>query len=568
MTQTSRHARARLRPASPSVIFAAGLALLLVVPSDAREADPAVDAVRAHTEFLAHDLLEGRDTGSRGHDIAAHYVAAQFQMFGLSPAGTGGYLQPVPLRRRRLVDSAISLRIGKDRLPLVNGESVAVDGSSLHALEDLDLPLVFAGWGITAPDLGLDDYRGIDVRGKAAVIIEGGPPSLPGALRAHYSWTQQKERMAAAAGAVAIVTIKSPARERFSPWSLTAQFRPLPAVDWHSDDVDRPPAVRATISLSPTIAARLFEANGQDLARLYRDADSRPPKARALDAAIHIKRETSHEAITSPNVIGMIAGSDPDLKDEYVLILSHLDHVGVGKPVDGDHIYNGAIDNAGGVAVMIEAARNLQARGTKRSILFIATTGEEKGLIGADYFSAFPTVPIDRIVAAVSVDGLMAWHDFEDIVALGADHSNLGEASAAAAAAIGARHVPDPIPERGNLALSDQYPFLRAGIPVLFPNPGPRDPATGAPKHPLWSAYERDSYHKPSDETSLPIRWDVAGRWARYIEGTIERIANGPKPAWYAGDEVARGFAPGQPTVARPSSAREVRGPAKSQRKR
>ena len=261
--------------------------------------------------------------------------------------------------------------------------------------------------------------------------------------------------MAAAAGAAAIITIKSPARERFSPWDMARQFRPLPAVHWHAEQRNQPPPVRATVSLSPAIAARLFKASGLDLGQLYRDAESRPLEGRAFDAAIRISRTSRHDDIQSPNVVGMIPGTDASLKDEYILVLAHLDHVGIGKPVDGDAIYNGAIDNAGGVAVMLEAARALKARGTRRSIIFVATTGEEKGLVGADYYAAFPTVPLAQIVAAVSVDGLMAWHDFTDIVSLGADHSNLGEASAAAAKSIGARHVPDPIPERGNLALSD-----------------------------------------------------------------------------------------------------------------
>lgn len=526
-------------------------AILWFAPAHAE--DPLENAVRAHTTFLAHDLLEGRDTGTRGYDIAAQYVASVFLQYGLAPAGTEGYLQPVPLRRRTLLDSRLGLRIGKEEVALVNGETVAIDASASGTVEALDLPLVFVGWGISAPELGLDDYRGLDVRGKAVVLIEGAPPSLPGALRAHYSWVQQKERMAAAEGAAAIVTIKSPARERFSPWEMTRQFRPLPAVHWHAERANQPPAVQATVSLAPAVAARLFSANGIDLAGLYADADRKAPKGRALDAAIRIERRSSHEDIRSPNVVALIPGSDPAYKDEHVLVLAHLDHVGVGKPVEGDAIYNGAIDNAGGVAVMLETARALKARGTKRSILFVATTGEEKGLVGADYFSAFPTVPLRKIVAAVSVDGLMAWHDFEDIVSLGSDHSNLGEASAAAAAAIGARHVPDPIPDRGNLALSDQYPFLRAGIPVLFPNPGPRDPATGAAEHPAWTAYEEKSYHKPSDQVSLPIRWDVAARWARYIEGTLGRIADGPRPAWYEGDDLARGFAPTAPRVAKPA---------------
>ena len=520
--------------------------------------DRLAGAVRAHTVFLAHDLLEGRDTGSRGYDIAAEYVAAQFMQHGVEPAGTDGYLQPVPLRRRSLESSRLVLHTGADTLELVNGEDVAIDASAWQAVEDLDLPLVFVGWGITAPGLGLDDYRGVDVAGKAVVLVEGAPVRLPGALRAHYTWIQQKERMAAAAGAAAVVTLKSPARERVSPWERMRQLKPLPAMHWNAGADDPRTALRGTATLSPSVATRLFADSGMDLARVYAaaDGDGALPPSRPLDARLRIQRTSKHEDISSPNVIGLVPGSDPLLRDDVVLVLAHLDHVGIGNPVAGDAIYNGAVDNAGGVAVMIEAASRLRAKAPKRSILFVATTGEERGLIGADWFAAFPTVPLERIVAAISVDGLMAFHDFEDIVALGAEHSNLGEASAAAAAAIGARHVPDPIPERGNLALSDQYPFLRAGIPVLFPNPGPRDPATGIAEHPAWTAYETGSYHQPSDDTSLPLRWDVAARWARYIEGTLRNIANGPTPAWYADDPVAKGFAPGAATVPRPSQPR------------
>jgi len=514
-------------------------------------AAPSAAALKAHTVFLAHDLLEGRDTGSRGYDIAAQYVASHFLQADLEPAGTDEWLQPVPLRRRSLEAISIELKLAGEKIALTNGNTVAIDASPHAREESLDLPLIFVGWGITAPELGFDDYAGLDVRGKAVVVIEGAPARMEGALRAHYSWVQQKERMAAAAGAAAIVTIKSPARERFSPWSLTRQFRPLPAVHWRAGTAERAPAVQATISLSPSIASRLFASAGRDLSRLYEVADDAPPKGFVLGARIALERRSRHEDTSSPNVIGRIPGSDPKLRHEHIVVLAHLDHVGIGTPVSGDRIYNGAIDNAGGVAVLLEAARLLKAANPKRSILFVATTGEEKGLIGADYFATFPTVERSSIVAAISVDGLMAWHDFTDIVALGADNSTLGFASAIAAAATGARHVPDPIPERGNLALSDQYPFLRLGIPVLFPNPGPRDAKTGLAEHPAWTAYEQNSSPTPSDEASLPIRWDVAVRWARYITLTIENAANGPRPAWYAGDPLAKGFAPAAKTVPR-----------------
>lgn len=228
--------------------------------------------------------------------------------------------------------------------------------------------------------------------------------------------------------------------------------------------------------------------------------------------------------------------------------------MGLGPEVKGDRIYNGAVDNAGGVAVMLEVARALRdGPAPRRSILFIATAGEERGLLGSDYYATYPTVPLGRVAAAISVDGLMAFHDFGGIVALGADHSTLGEISARAARDVGAVHVPDPIADRGNLALSDQYPFLRHGVPVLFPNPARGQPRSGPDGIAEWDAYEADAYHQPSDDMSLPLRWDVAARWAEYVRGVIAGAADaGQRPTWYAGDPLADAFAPTAPRTRPP----------------
>lgn len=238
-----------------------------------------------------------------------------------------------------------------------------------------------------------------------------------------------------------------------------------------------------------------------------------------------------------------------------MVIISHLDHVGIGPEVKGDRIYNGTVDNAGGVAVMLEAARVLALEGPlRRSVLFIATTGEERGLLGSDYFVTHPTVPFEQIVGAVSVDGLMAFHDFGGIVALGADHSTLGQGSQKAAAEIEAVHVPDPNVERGNLALSDQYPFQRRGVPVLFPNPARGLPRSGSDGTAEWDAYEANSYHQPSDDLNLPTDWSAAARWATYIRKTIEHAATANDRATLVRRRSIGGFvrasgAPSQPLV-------------------
>jgi Zn-dependent M28 family amino/carboxypeptidase len=516
-------------------------------------------AIKAHTTFLAHDLLEGRDTGQRGYDIAAAYVAAHFEALGLEPGnGADGFHQPVPLRRRTLQPDGVrfSLRRGSKEWIRVNGTDIAVDASATETDETFEAELVFVGWGITAPGLKHDDYAGLDVKGKAVVLVEGAPASFPGALRAHYSWIQQKERMAAEHGAIAVLTLKSPARERISPFERTRQLRPLPQLAWREPEgrTQSVPSVRATITLGPQIARDLFAAAGRDLDRLYRQSESRPPRGFDLRASMRLSRRSTHEDTSSPNVVGVLRGTDPHLANEYVAVVAHLDHVGIGSPVNGDAIYNGAVDNAGGVATILEVARAISSSGrTKRSILFLATTGEEKGLIGSDYFVAHPTVPLQNIVAAISVDGLMAFHDFGGIVALGAGHSTLGAFSLAAARTIGAVHVPDPIPERGNLALSDQYPFLRAGIPVLFPNPARGLSRDGRDDTAAWDEYETRHYHQPSDDMRLPLRWDVAERWGRYIDALVRGAANAPeRPLWYEADLLAAVFAPGSPRAARP----------------
>nr|WP_298723473.1 M28 family metallopeptidase [uncultured Steroidobacter sp.] len=522
---------------------------VLAHQSNAETAAVSADAIKAHTAFLAADVLGGREAGTQGYDIAATYVAAQFASHGLVPVpGQPDFFQQVPLRRRSLHSNGVRFELLTKTGPLVfeNGQDIAVDASPYSTDEQIEAQLVFAGWGIRAPSLKHDDYSGLNVKGKAVVILEGAPASFPGALRAHYSWTRQKERMAAEAGAIALLTLKSPERERFSPWEMVRQVRPLPALGWidpqHSAAAS---PVKATVTLGPRAARTLFAQARRDIDRIYEQPLTSPPRGFELPAQIRLSRKSFHEDLSSPNVIGVLPGTDPVLKREYVAIVSHLD-TWVGTKTGSDVIYNGAVDNAGGIAVMLEAARVLRAQGgAKRSVLFFATTAEEKGLLGSDYFVEHPSVPLRQIVGAISVDGLMAFHDFAGIVALGAEHSTLGRMSLEAARAIDAVHAPDPIPGRGNLALSDQYPFLRMGIPVLFPNPDRGRTRSGGMDVTTWDEYESRHYHQPSDDMSLPLQWDVAQRWGQYIYGVIAAAANAPeRPLWYEGDELAAVFAP------------------------
>jgi len=514
-------------------------------------------AIKAHTAFLASDLLEGREAGTRGYDIAAEYVATQFALYGLKPApGSTGYFQNVPLRRRSLQPDGVrfEMRTKNGTQLYQNGRDIAVDASASTLDEVIEADVVFAGWGIRAPGLRHDDFAGLDVKGKAVVILEGAPASFPGALRAHYSWIQQKERMAVEAGAVALLTLKSPEREQFSPWERARQARPLPALGWTDQAQLEPrPTIKAAITLGPEPARSLFAQAGRDIDKIYRQSTSSPPRGFKLPASMRLSRKSFHEDSSSANVIGVLPGRDARLKDEYIVVAAHLD-AWVGPKSGPDTIYNGAVDNAGGVAAMLEVARVLSAAGgAKRSVLFFATAAEEKGLLGSDYFVAHPPVPLNQIVAAISVDGLMAFHDFKGIVALGAEHSTLEEISLAAARSIDAVHLPDPIPGRGNLAMSDQYPFLRMGIPVLFPNPARGSSRDGSEDVDAWDGYESHHYHQPSDDMKLPLRWDVAERWGQYIYAAVAGASNArQRPRWYEGDELAAVFAPSAERAKRP----------------
>lgn len=559
--KTKRSVRSRrYEDVLDSIRLHAGLAIAFGLGAQAVMAESVTvsgAAIKAHTAFLADDVLGGREAGTKGYDIAAAYVATQFALLGLKPGGQSpDFYQKVPLRRRSLQPDGVrfELRTKNGAQVYQNGLDIAVDASP-HTLEEvIEAEVVFAGWGVRAPGLRHDDYAGLNVKGKAVVILEGAPASFPGALRAHYSWIQQKERMAAEAGAVALLTLKSPEREQFSPWERTRQARPLPALGWtdpaHSASGSM---IKATITLGPEVARSLFAEAGRDIEKIYQQSTSSPPRGFKLPASMRLSRRSLHEDSSTANVIGVLPGTDARLNDEYIVVASHLDSW-VGPKVEPDTIYNGAVDNAGGIAAMLEVARVLSAGGgAKRSVLFFATAAEEKGLLGSDYFVAHPLVPLNDIVAAISVDGLMAFHDFAGIVALGAEHSTLGEISLAAAGSIDAIHMPDPIPGRGNLALSDQYPFLRVGIPVLFPNPARGSSRDGSEDVATWDDYESRHYHQPSDDMKLPLRWDVAQRWGQYIYAVVAGAANAPrKPQWYEGDGLAAVFAPTADRAKRP----------------
>ncbi len=387
------------------------------------------ERVEAHMLFLADDALAGRDTGSNGHLIASHYIASNFKQLGLQPAGTEGYLQPVPMKQSKLVQSSpkLSLTVDGKATDFAFPKQFMTGPSSHEGKVDVSAGLVFVGYGLVSKEFGIDDYAGLDVKGKVVVILPGRPESLPSEEAAHIA--SLKARTAAEKGAVGMITINTPKDEKMRPFAQGALFLHMPRIRWlHADGVAEGdyPQLKISASLDMKPAEALFAKAPVSLKDIYAQLEKKQaPKGFVLPGEVNFSRQSEHQQITSPNVAAVLEGSDPVLKNEYVVVTAHSDHIGVGVDMRSkDRINNGLMDNAAGVAIMLETARlfvNSPVK-PKRSILFVAVTGEEKGLLGADYFAHNPTRPGDKLVANVNLDMPVLLYPFADIVAFGANH--------------------------------------------------------------------------------------------------------------------------------------------------
>jgi len=527
--------------------------LLGAAPPAQSVGDPAAaQRIRADVEFLASDLLEGRDTGSRGYDIAAAYVATQFRAVGLKPAGeNGSWLQQVPFRRSTHVGiPQASVTLGGKAVALRHGPDFAARPSLAQQQRAIDAPLVFAGHGISDRALGIDDYAGLDARGKIVVVLEGTPKGLDSEVASHVE--SSKERTAASKGAIGLVTI---ANSSAAPAYDILKYKGRPVVDWvdpAGKTVSDSNVLSLSAAISQNLAKRIFAAARQDYAKV-RASGFRAGAMRGFDlgARLSLRDQASWQNFTSPEVVGLLPGSDPRLRDEYVVLMGHLDHLGINpdaKPGE-DAIYNGALDNAAGVATMLEAARSFATSGKppRRSVLFIANTGEEKGLRGADYFAANPTVPRSKIVGVVDLDMPVLLYDFTDVTAFGADHSTVAVAVRDAARSIGVKVAPDPMPEEAIFTRSDHYRFVTRGIPAIllmtgYGNGGERK----------WKDFFAKAYHKVTDDMTQPIRWDQGARYADLNYRIARSLADADtRPLWYESDYFGDMFAPGQPKAKR-----------------
>jgi Zn-dependent M28 family amino/carboxypeptidase len=529
-------------------ILAAGL-LAMAAGAHAQDATPVradKNMIKAHLTFLADDLLEGRETGSRGYDIAAHYVTTQFLQYGLAPKGDqGGFLQQVPLRATRLVQESplleLSGKAGTEKLAYL--DDYMTSGSLLEDKSAAAAPLVFVGYGIEADRLRHHDYAGIDVKGKIVVVLSGKPRGFPTEEGAHFASGEQKREVAARYGAVGMITIPTPGSEKAVPFAKLKEYRYIPGMSWVDKQgvaAHQQPTLQNRYTLSMPAARKLFAQSGMQLDSIYEQVAADKPMQRGdLGVSARMASQSMRSELKSSNVVGMIEGSDPRLKNEYVVFSAHLDHLGQVKEKSGDNIFNGAMDNASGVATLIETARLFSQGKVKprRSILFVAVTGEEKGLLGADYFATNPTVPAGAIVANVNLDMPLLTFDFKNVMAFGAEHSSLKGNLTRALKPMNLELIPDPWPEQGLFTRSDHYMFVRQGIPSIFLATGMASFQKGEDGAKQWEHFLTTNYHQPTDDLKLPFNFDAAARFAQLNYNIALEIANAAeKPTWNKGD--------------------------------
>lgn len=540
--------REKPAPTEPAPAAAASLP-----PLDTSKDIAAIDVdgarrIRADVVYLADDKLEGREAGTRGYDLAADYVAKRFREIGLTPAGeNGGFFQSVPLlKATRAAEGALTVKRNGREIALRAREQF-LPGLNYDAAEHaLEAPAVFVGQAVHAPDLKHDDFAGLDLKGKIAIVFPGAPARFDHDRRAFYSSTREKFRALVERGAIGAVMVNTPEDEADAPWARSAaqwEKAGMRLRDADGKGIATFPELRATATVSAAAADLIFADGTRTAAELFAAAREGTLEGFALPGTLALSGRTRIEPVESRNVVAALPGADTALAKDYVAYSAHLDHLGIGAPVDGDAIYNGALDNALGIAILLEAATQLRAQAggqggaPKRSMLFVAVTAEEKGLLGAEWFATHPTVPADALVANINMDMPVLLAPSKDAVPIGVEHSSLKTTLDTAASEIGVSLSPDPFPEEAVFVRSDQYAFIRAGVPAVYLTggmisaDGQRDPKLALRK------FLREHYHRPSDDARLPIAYGDASRLAR-LNARIGRLIGdaAQRPAWNQGD--------------------------------
>lgn len=489
-----------------------------------------------HVKVLADDNMEGRDTGSAGHKRAAAYVADQMKKDGLKPAGTDGYFQAIKFVTRKIDESKSSMsliRDGKEE-PLSLGEDANL-GVRGNPTAETEAPLVFVGYGLRVPEANYDDFAGLDLHGKVAVIFAGAPPQIPAALAAHYQSGEERVKTLKALGAVGTINIANP-KHMDIPWSRSTLGRLKPSMSLADSDA---PTLSFGAGFNPAHADKLFAGTGHTLDEMVELAEAgKSLPTFNLPVSVKAKVKFDSSEVESQNIVGLWPGTDAKLKQEYVVLSAHVDHLGIGDPVStdpSDHIYNGAMDNASGVAMVLDVAAKMKAANArpKRSVLFVIVTGEEKGELGSTYFAHHPTVDSKAIVADINTDMFLPLYPLKYLIVYGLEESTLGDNVRAAAKDQDVEVIKDPEPQRRSFIRSDQYSFIKAGIPALAMKDGY---INGSPEDKTFHDWLHTRYHAPSDDLNQPVDMGAAGRFEDVLMDLAERVADQPdRPKWNPG---------------------------------
>ena len=486
----------------------------------------------AHVQVLAADNMEGRETGSEGYRRAARYVVEQFERAGLKPAGASGYYQPVPLRVLGGDKSTVVLISGdKDKgQPLRLNQQITLT-PRLGLPSKTDARMIFAGYGMSA-----NDFEGLDAKGKIVVLFGGMPPGSA----ARQDLALQRTRRLIELGAAGVLSIDNPRATEAPRWP--AAYSKTVSIDGE-DRTAGPPLL--TMRLNPADADRVLHGGGHSFSEIVELSSAGKPLPHfALPDRLSIVSQVDDEKATSDNIIAVLPGFDPELGKEFVVVSAHLDGYGFGEPVSGDRIYNGAMDDAACVANLIELAAELRRSGKKlrRSVVFAVFTGEEKGLLGSNYFVAHPTVAKERLVADINLDYLRPIFPLKILTTLGLEESTLGDAVRKVAGPMGIRIQTDDEPERGLFRRSDQFNFIRSGVPgVAFIFGYDK----GSPEEAIYRKWYADRYHRPSDDVNQPVDMVAAAKFQQFFNKLVEEVSNaGERAKWNPSSRYAQGSAP------------------------
>ncbi len=486
----------------------------------------------SHVATLADDGMEGRNAGSPGHHRAAKYIADKFKQAGLKPGGVGGYLQPVAFNSLRIVEEESSLELVRDGVAtkLTLGKE-AYMSSRVRPAPTVEAPMVFVAYGLQIPEFKRDDLAGLDLKGKIAVYLSTGPPGLPGAISAHSQSAAERWKSLKAAGAVGSAALSVASAESVG-WARASQARLQPSMYLTAPGFNDQVGHNIAITINRDYSEIFFDGSGHTWAEITAaHRDGKPLPTFPLTCSIRAKAKTETKPVKSENVIAVLQGTDPRLRKEIVVLSAHMDHLGVNPALKDDPIFNGAMDNASGVAALLEIASRLGSAPSrpKRTVVFAAVTGEEKGLLGSRYFANHPSVK-GTIVADLNMDMFMPIHKLESVVVLGIEESTLADAIGQSAREAGLKILPDPAPQQRRFIRSDQYSFIMAGIPSAAFKFGYEK---GSPEEKLQAEWLAKRYHAPSDDLSQPVDKPGAARFCDFLGRAAELVANQPeRPRW------------------------------------